>query len=134
MQSEQMSFHSSTEDWLCFSCPDVSGELVPGHPTIKILLSGSWGPHVVREREVGGLGCMVWPCLWCRMGRKHSQHSRQIPFEWIRSACVQGCSIMGKIIITIILVNIVITIIQTIIFESENVLYLFTMSLPKKTL
>jgi hypothetical protein len=41
---------------------------------------------------------------------------------------------MGKIIITIILVNIEITIIQTIIFEFENVLYLFTMSLPKKTL
>ena len=41
---------------------------------------------------------------------------------------------MGKTIITIILVNIEITIIQTIIFEFENVLYLFTMSLPKKTL
>jgi hypothetical protein len=41
---------------------------------------------------------------------------------------------MEKIIITIILVNIEITIIQTIIFEFENVLYLFTMSLPKKTL
>ena len=41
---------------------------------------------------------------------------------------------MGKIIITIILVNIEITIIQTIIFEFENMLYLFSMSLPKKTL
>ena len=32
---------------------------------------------------------------------------------------------MGKIIVTIILANIEITIIQTIIFEFENVLYLF---------
>ena len=38
---------------------------------------------------------------------------------------------MGKIIITIVLVNIEITIIQTIIFEFENMLYLFSMSLPK---
>jgi hypothetical protein len=41
---------------------------------------------------------------------------------------------MGKIIIKIILVNIEITIIQTIIFEFEDMLYLFSMSLPKKTL
>ena len=41
---------------------------------------------------------------------------------------------MEKIIITIILVNIEITIIQTIIFESENMLYLFSMSLPKNAL
>ena len=40
---------------------------------------------------------------------------------------------MGKIIITIILVNIEITIIQTIIFEFDN-MYLFSMSLPKKKL
>jgi hypothetical protein len=40
---------------------------------------------------------------------------------------------MGKIIITIILVNIEITIIQTTIFEFESMLYLFSMSLPKKT-
>ena len=39
---------------------------------------------------------------------------------------------MGKILITIVLVNIEITIIQTIIFEFENMLYLFSMSLPKK--
>ena len=36
---------------------------------------------------------------------------------------------MGKIIIMIILVDIEITIIQTIIFEFENMLYLFNMSL-----
>ena len=41
---------------------------------------------------------------------------------------------MGKIIITIILVNIEITIIQSIIFQFENMLCLFSMSLPKKTL
>ena len=41
---------------------------------------------------------------------------------------------MGKIIIMIIFVNIEITINQTIIFEFENMLYLFTMSLPKKKL
>jgi hypothetical protein len=41
---------------------------------------------------------------------------------------------MGKIIITITLVDIEITIIQTIIFEFENMLYLFSMTLPKKTL
>ena len=40
---------------------------------------------------------------------------------------------MEKIIITIILVNIEITIIQTIIFEFENMMYLFSMSLPKNT-
>ena len=39
-----------------------------------------------------------------------------------------GSSIMGKIIITIIWVNIEITIIQTIVFEFEN-MYLFSMSL-----
>ena len=38
---------------------------------------------------------------------------------------------MEKIIITIILVNIEITIIQTIVFEFENMMYLFSMSLPK---
>jgi hypothetical protein len=38
---------------------------------------------------------------------------------------------MKTIIITIILVNIDITIIQTIIFEFENMRYLFSMSLPK---
>jgi hypothetical protein len=38
---------------------------------------------------------------------------------------------MEKIIITIILVYIEITIIQTIIFEYENKMYLFSMSLPK---
>ena len=41
---------------------------------------------------------------------------------------------MGKIIITIIKINIEIMIIQTIIFEFENLMYLFTMSLPKETL
>ena len=41
---------------------------------------------------------------------------------------------MGKNVITIILVNIDITIIQTIIFEFENIVYLFGMSLPKNTL
>ena len=40
---------------------------------------------------------------------------------------------MEKIIITIILVNIEIMIIQTIIFLFENMMYLFSMSLPKKT-
>ena len=35
---------------------------------------------------------------------------------------------MEKIIITIILVNIEITVIQTIIFEFENMMYLFSMS------
>ena len=40
----------------------------------------------------------------------------------------------GKIIMTIILVNIEITITQTIIFEFENMIYLFSMSLPKITL
>ena len=38
---------------------------------------------------------------------------------------------MGKIVITIILIDIEITIIQTIIFEFENMLHLFSMSLPK---
>ena len=38
---------------------------------------------------------------------------------------------MGKIMITIILVNIEITIIQTIIFGFENMLYFFSMSLAK---
>ena len=38
---------------------------------------------------------------------------------------------MGKMIIAIILVNIEITIIQTIIFEFENMMYLFSMSLLK---
>ena len=38
---------------------------------------------------------------------------------------------MGKIIITIILVIIEITIIQTILFEFENMFYLFSIS-PKK--
>ena len=37
---------------------------------------------------------------------------------------------MGKIILTIILVNIEITIIQAIILEFENMMYLFSMSLP----
>ena len=41
---------------------------------------------------------------------------------------------MGKILITIILVNIEIMIIQMIICEYENMLHLFSMSLPKKTL
>ena len=41
---------------------------------------------------------------------------------------------MGKIIITIILVNIEVTTIHTIIYEFENMLYLFSMSLPKKKL
>ena len=41
---------------------------------------------------------------------------------------------MGKIIITIIKINIEIMIIQTIIFEFENLMYLFTMCLPKETL
>jgi hypothetical protein len=40
---------------------------------------------------------------------------------------------MGKIIITIILVNIEITINQAIIFEFENMMYLFSLSLPKNT-
>ena len=39
---------------------------------------------------------------------------------------------MGNIIITIVLVNIEIPIIQTLIFEFENMLHLFSMSLPKK--
>ena len=42
---------------------------------------------------------------------------------------------MGKIIITISdgqLVNIEITIMQTIIFEVENMMYLFSVSFPKK--
>jgi hypothetical protein len=39
---------------------------------------------------------------------------------------------MEKIIITIILVNLEITIIQTIIFEFKNIIYWFSMSLPKK--
>ena len=38
---------------------------------------------------------------------------------------------MGKIIITIILVNIEFTIIHTIIFEFEHMLSLFSMYLPK---
>ena len=41
---------------------------------------------------------------------------------------------MGKIIIPIILVDIEITIIQTIIFEYENMFNTFSKSLPKKTL
>ena len=51
-------------------------------------------------------------------------------------SCLQAGagSIMGKIIIPIILVNIEFTIIQTIIFEFEDMLCLFSMSLPKKTL
>uniref|UniRef100_A0A8C5A2F0 E3 ubiquitin protein ligase n=1 Tax=Gadus morhua TaxID=8049 RepID=A0A8C5A2F0_GADMO len=48
-------------------------------------------------------------------------------------SCLQAGSIMGKIILQIILVNIELTIIQTIIFEFENMLHLFSMSLPKKT-
>jgi hypothetical protein len=40
---------------------------------------------------------------------------------------------MEKIIITIISVNFEITIIQRIIFEFENMMYLFSMSLPKNT-
>ena len=43
----------------------------------------------------------------------------------------RAARIMGKIIITIILVIIEITIIQTILFEFENMLYLFSIS-PKK--
>ena len=39
---------------------------------------------------------------------------------------------MEKIIITIILVNIEISIIQTIIFEFENMMHLFIISLKKK--
>ena len=39
---------------------------------------------------------------------------------------------MGEIIIAIILVNSEITIIQTIIFEFEDLMHLFCMSLPKK--
>ena len=39
---------------------------------------------------------------------------------------------MEKIIVTIILVNIEITIIQTIIFEFENMMHLFSISLKKK--
>jgi hypothetical protein len=38
-----------------------------------------------------------------------------------------------RIIITIILVNIEIMIIQTMIFEFENMMYLFSLSLPKNT-
>ena len=41
---------------------------------------------------------------------------------------------MEKIMIMIILVNSEITIIQSIIFEFENMMYLFSMSLPKNTL
>ena len=41
---------------------------------------------------------------------------------------------MEKILITIILVNIDIATIQAIIFEFENMMYLFSMSLPKNTL
>ena len=37
---------------------------------------------------------------------------------------------MEEIIITIILVKFVMTIIQTIIFEFQNMMYLFSMSLP----
>ena len=44
-----------------------------------------------------------------------------------------GCSIMEKIVITIILVNIEITIIPTIMFEFENMMYFFSTSLPKNT-
>ena len=45
-----------------------------------------------------------------------------------------GCLIMEKIIITITLINIEIRMIQTIIFEFENMMYLFIMSLPNNTL
>ena len=41
---------------------------------------------------------------------------------------------MEKILIAIIWSNIEITIIQTIIFELEDIMYLFSMSLPKNTL
>ena len=41
---------------------------------------------------------------------------------------------MGKIIILIALVNIEITFIQTVIYEFENTMYLFSISLPKNTL
>jgi hypothetical protein len=54
------------------------------------------------------------------------------PFSWMDA--IKCCSIMGKIIITIIKINIEIMIIQTINFEFENLMYLFTMSLPKETL
>ena len=52
-------------------------------------------------------------------------------FAMLNYTILSGCSIMEKIIITIILVNIEFTIIQTIIFEVENMMYLFSMSLPK---
>ena len=41
---------------------------------------------------------------------------------------------MGKIIVTVILVNIEITIIHTVIFEFEDMVYLFSKSLPKEIL
>ena len=44
-----------------------------------------------------------------------------------------GCSIMEKIIIMIILVNIELTIVQTIIFEFESMMHLFSISLQINT-
>ena len=41
----------------------------------------------------------------------------------------KGCSIMEKILLTIILVHIEIRIIQKIIFEFENIMHLFSISL-----
>ena len=46
---------------------------------------------------------------------------------------VRDARLWENIIVTIILVDIEVTIIQTIIFEFEN-MYLFSMSFPKRTL
>ena len=51
---------------------------------------------------------------------------------WAQCVCVLGLLDYGKNRITIILADNEITIIQKIIFELENMMYVFSMSLPKK--
>ena len=51
-----------------------------------------------------------------------------------RARRYKGCSIIEKILITIILDNFEITSIKTIFFEFEHMKHLFSISLPKNTL
>ena len=53
--------------------------------------------------------------------------------DMMQGTMKKGCSIIEKILFTIILVNVKITIIQTILFEFENMMHLFSISQQKKT-
>ena len=86
------------------------------------------------------LVCCLESSLWthssvisCTDIRRSSLRKERRP-SYVLGQQYGHSAIMESIIITIILVNIEITIIQTIIFEFENTMYLFSMSLPNNTL